>query len=150
MHMDKWKHILQRSSKSSYVFQTTTISTTCRPLHLREEMRNYEGHQALHVPPLLQIFNEMFIVVATPGEATCSSVGSTRYTACALRWLGHHGEDEAATPPKRDCFPTAGTGVWSSCLWFFFTGRLQCVGFFFSFLFKCTFSLSSNAGDLRC
>lgn len=51
---------------------------------------------------VVQLFNEMFIVVATPGEGTCSSVGSARYTACALRWLGHHGEDELANPPQTD------------------------------------------------
>lgn len=150
MHMDKWKHILQRSSKSSYIFQTTTISTTCRPLHLRKEMRNYEGHQALHVSPLLQLFNKVFIVVVTPGEGTCSSVGSTRYTACALRWLGHHREDELATPPKQRLFPNSRD--WGVILMFviLFHRKIAMCGFFFSFLFKCTFSLSSNAGDLRC
>lgn len=105
---------------------------------------------------VLQLFNESAVVAATPGEGLRSSVGSARSTACALRWLGRHGEDELATPPPQtetvsrqpglgcyphvcDSFSQEDCNVW----WWW--------GFFFSpFLFKCTFSLSSNAGDLRC
>lgn len=83
---------------------------------------------------VLHLFNEMFIVVATPGEGTCSSVGSTRYTACALRWLGHHGEDELANPPKQRLFPDSRD--WGVILMFvilFHRKIAMCGVFFFPF-----------------
>lgn len=103
---------------------------TGRPAHLRG----------------LQLCGKSGVVTLLAGEGLSSSVGSTRSTTCVLRWLGHHGEDELAAPPNHDCFPTAGAGVLSSCLWFLFTGRLQrvwgglwCVCVCFLFFFFLSF-----------
>lgn len=124
-------------------------------------MRNYEGHWAPRAPPRAAVMWQV---------RGCNAASRRRAELLGGLHTLHYLCAEVARPPRRGRVSSPpkprllpDSRGWGVILMFVILIHRKtatrvgwfvvcvCVVFFFSFfLFKCTFSLSSSAGDLRC